>query len=394
MPSGMLTPAHTLFPERSTRLPLQFENVCIESLGVQLPDEVWTSEEIERRLAPLYGRLRLPEGRLELMSSIAERRVWAPGTLPSGPSIRSCKSAIEAAAIDPARIGCLIHASVCRDFLEPATASRVHHGAGLSPDCWVYDVSNACLGLLNGIVQIATLIEHGAIEAGIVVGTENSRPLLDATINGLNADESITRKTVKPAFASLTIGSGSCAVLLTHRRISQGGSPLEHSVSHAATDGHNLCRSDTDSAGANMAPLMDTDSERLLAAGVAAGAAGFEKLLAEAGWDRADIDRTVCHQVGGRHRALMLETLSLPPENDTAVFPWLGNTGSVALPIALAAAGRYQHVQPDQRISLLGIGSGINCVMLGCKWQETRIAGNLPAEEPTLTQESLAAVEA
>ncbi|MEZ6088758.1 MAG: 3-oxoacyl-ACP synthase III [Pirellulaceae bacterium] len=345
-------------------------------------------------MASLYQRLRLPEGRLELMSSISERRVWPHGTLPSGPSIASCLSAIEAAEIDRPRIGCLIHASVCRDFLEPATASRVHHGVGLPADCWVYDVSNACLGLLNGIVQIATMIETGAIEAGIVVGTENSRPLLEATIDQLNTDASITRKSVKPAFASLTIGSGSCAVLLTHRRISNGGSPLEVAVSHAATDGHNLCRSDIDSAGSDMTPLMDTDSERLLAAGVAAGAAGFEKLLAEGGWDRADIDRTVCHQVGGRHRALMLETLRLPPRNDTVVYPWLGNTGSVALPLALAAAGFYQHVLPDQRISLLGIGSGINCVMMGCKWRETRIVGNLPSVEPSFADEPLSAVEA
>lgn len=134
---------------------------------------------------------------------------------------------------------------------------------------------------------------------------------------------------------------------------------------------------------------MDTDSERLLECGVAAGTAAFEKLLVESGWDRADLDRTVCHQVGGRHRAKMLESLRLPPQNDTAVFPWLGNTGSVALPLALAAAGGWGHVQSGQRISLLGIGSGINSVMLGAQWQETRIAGNLPQCEPEAMEVAL-----
>ncbi|MFM1749687.1 MAG: hypothetical protein RLZZ188_3353, partial [Verrucomicrobiota bacterium] len=37
---------------------MRFEHVCIESLAVALPDEVWTSAEIETRLAPLYERLR------------------------------------------------------------------------------------------------------------------------------------------------------------------------------------------------------------------------------------------------------------------------------------------------------------------------------------------------
>ncbi|NND97898.1 MAG: 3-oxoacyl-ACP synthase III, partial [Pirellulaceae bacterium] len=253
---------------------MQFENVCLEAIGAQIPEEIWSSERIEHELSPLYNRLKLPEGRLALMSGIAQRRVWPVGTMPSGPSIQSGRAAIDAAEIDPARIGCLIHASVCRDFLEPATASRVHHGLGLSADCWVYDVSNACLGLINGAVQIATMIESGMIQAGIVVGTENSRPLLQGTIDALNADESLTRKSVKPAFASLTIGSGSCAWLLVHRSLSKVGSPIHAAIAEARTEFHDLCRSDDDTAGAGMQPLMDTDSEKLMAEGIATGALG------------------------------------------------------------------------------------------------------------------------
>ena len=193
---------------------MRFDDVVVAGIGVTIPAEVWSSDEIERRLSPLYSRLRLPEGRLALMSGIDQRRVWPAGEMPSGPSVRSGRSAIEAAGVDRDRIGALIHASVCRDFLEPATASRVHHELGLARDCWVYDVSNACLGVLNGAVQIAGMIAAGMIESGVVVGTENSRPLLEATIDSLNADESLTRKSVKPAFASLTIGSGSCAWLV------------------------------------------------------------------------------------------------------------------------------------------------------------------------------------
>ena len=61
---------------------LHFENVCLETIAYTLPEEVITSEEIERRLAPVYERLRLPEGRLELMSGIRERRLFKPGIRP------------------------------------------------------------------------------------------------------------------------------------------------------------------------------------------------------------------------------------------------------------------------------------------------------------------------
>ncbi len=356
---------------------LRFKHVCIEAIGVQLPTEAWSSLDVETKLRPLYERLKLPEGRLELMSGIAERRVWGPGTLPSTPSITSGRMAIDASGIKPEEIGCLIHASVCRDFLEPATASRVHHGIGLSSDCWVYDVSNACLGLLNGAVQIAQLIESGAIRAGLVVGTENSRPLLEQTIEALNQDQNLTRKTVKPAFASLTIGSGSCAWLLTHRELSPNATPFEFAVAEARTEHHHLCMSDQDSAGAGMQPLMETDSETLMAEGIRTGQAAFDRLLAETGWEREQIQQTVCHQVGSRHRIGMLDAMSLSTERDHVTFPKLGNTGSVALPISVASAVASGALRPGMRAAMLGIGSGINSVMLGSTWGETKVAGNI-----------------
>ena len=356
---------------------MKFANVCLEAIGAVIPDEVWSSDSIEARLRPVYERIKLPEGRLELMSGITERRVWPEGTRPSGPSIESGERAIVASGIDRRRIGCLIHASVCRDFLEPATASRVHHGLGLSNRCWVYDVSNACLGLLNGAVQIAALIEAGVIDAGLVVGTENSRPLLSGTIAALNNDVTLTRKSIKPAFASLTIGSGSCAWLLTHRSLSQGGSPILAAIAEARTEFHDLCMSDDDTAGAEMMPLMDTDSEKLMAEGIATGVAAFDQLLGEMQWNRDQIDRTICHQVGTRHREAMLGSMSLPLDRDSVTFNKLGNTGSVALPLTVAAAAARGELTKGARTAMLGIGSGINSVMFACEWNATRVEGNL-----------------
>src|SRR5262245_46122323 len=116
---------------------MRYQHVCVESFGYTLPSEIVSSAEIERRLGPLYQRLRLPEGRLELMTGIRERRFWERDELPSVRSVESAEKAIYAAGIDRRRIGALIHASVCRDFLEPATASGVHHRLGLSPACAV-----------------------------------------------------------------------------------------------------------------------------------------------------------------------------------------------------------------------------------------------------------------
>ncbi len=359
---------------------MQFERVAIEALGFALPPEVIPSADIEQQLAPAYERLGLPEGRLELMSGIRERRFWHSGTTISQPSATAARLALEATGLSPADIGCLIHASVCRDYLEPATACGVHAALGLSSECWVYDLSNACLGLLSGMVQIATLIECGAIKAGIVVGTENARNLVEATIAALNSDQGLTRQSIKPSFASLTIGSGSCAILLVDRRLSQTDNRLLSCVARSETEHHALCQSESDQAGSNMQPLMQTDSEQLLRAGIAVGVHTFDQLLragSEPQLQRSDFAATVCHQVGATHRRLMLESLKLPAKNDYSTFAWLGNTGSVALPTALAMGLRSGGITAGSQVALLGIGSGINSVMMNTYWPHPIVAGEL-----------------
>lgn len=345
---------------------MQYQNVCVESLGYILPDEVVTSAEIEARLAPLYERLRLPAGRLELITGVKERRFWKPGTLPSDISILSCKKAVSDSQIPMEKIGALIHGSVCRDHLEPATACRVHHGVGLRSNCTIYDTSNACLGIMNGMVQAANMIELGQIEAALVVGTEGSRQLVETTIESLNRDTTLTRSKIKSAVASLTIGSASCAVLLTHKSISRTANRILTATTYANTKYHELCHSGKDEAAADgMAPLMTTDSETLMKEGIESGRVTFQRFLSEAGWSINDVQKSFCHQVGTTHRRLMLESLGLSIDTDFLTVDWLGNTGSTALPTTLALGLEHGFVDSGEKVALLGIGSGINCLMMG-----------------------------
>jgi 3-oxoacyl-[acyl-carrier-protein] synthase-3 len=348
-----------------------YSKVCVELFSYTLPDEVVTTSAIESRLFPLYSRLKLPEGRLEALTGIRERRVWDTGATSGRQSIITARKLIERSGIDLSLIGALIHGSVCRDYLEPATACGVHNQLGLVDSCFVYDVSNACLGILNGIIQIANMIELGQIRAGIIVGTESSRSLMEATINHLNSDVSLTRRSVKSAFASLTIGSGSAAVLLTHEDISQTGNRLVGGAIKTRTKFCDLCRSNVDQTGGDlMNPLMDTDSEALMREGISLAGNTFENFLQELNWSRADIGKVFCHQVGKVHQRLLFERLNLSSELNFSTLEYLGNTGSVALPTAAGIGIESGEVNKDSKIALLGIGSGINTIMLGIEWKK------------------------
>ena len=244
---------------------MRYSRVYLEGFGYTLPEEAVTTDELERRLAPAYERLRLPEGRLELMTGIRERRFYPRGTRPGEISIESGRRAIAAAGVDPALIGALVHGSVCRDYLEPATACGVHHALGLSGDCLIYDVSNACLGILTGMVQVANMIELGQIRAGLIVGTEDGRSLVETTVERLNNDHSIDRRGVKPFIASLTIGSGGVGVVLCDEALSRERHRLLGGAAIANTEGHGLCQSE------GLETFMRTDSEQLMLNGVETG---------------------------------------------------------------------------------------------------------------------------
>src|SRR5258706_110019 len=135
--------------------PMRFEKVRLESFAHQLPEQRLRSAELEQRLAPLYERLKLNAGRLELMSGIRERRAYPRGTRPSAIAAGAGELALARAKFPRERVGALVHAGVCRDFLEPATASVVHERLRLSPACTVFDLSNACLGFANALCLVA-----------------------------------------------------------------------------------------------------------------------------------------------------------------------------------------------------------------------------------------------
>jgi acyl-CoA:acyl-CoA alkyltransferase len=350
---------------------MRYDSVCLNSFGYELPPRVVSSLALEDSLAPLYQKLNLPTGRLELISGVKERRFWDEGTRPSTMSIRTATQAIERAGLQPSDIGALVHTSVCRDFLEPATASVVAGALGIAPNALVFDISNACLGFMNGIVTIANMIELGQIEAGVVVATESGEALVGATIKDLleKSKNGISRKSIKPAFASLTIGSGSVAAVLTHTSLSPNRPRLLGGAHRQATEHNALCRSTPDQGFAGSAhPLMETDAVSVLNHGCALAERTWDSLKTELGWKSDTPDAFFCHQVGNSYRRTLFDALGIELERDNPTLEWLGNIGSVSLPISMAIADHENRLESGKLLGLLGIGSGLNCMMLGVRW--------------------------
>lgn len=338
---------------------MRFDRVSICSVThVDAPIRV-TSAEIEDRLANTMDRLCVPKGLVYALTGITARRMWGPEVAPSDAAAQAAELAIARAGIDRARIGVLVSTSVCRDYVEPSTACLVHGKLGLSRDCLNFDIGNACLGFLNGMEVVGNMIERGQVDYALVVDGENSRFVLDRTIERLNRPDT-DAPTFWAHFATLTLGSGGAAMILCRRDLAPDGHRFKGGVTLAATEHRELCRGQTDH--------MITDSTGLLNSGLELAAETWSAAERELGWRAGVLDEYIIHQVSKPHTDKLGASLGLPPAKVLATYVEYGNVGPAGVPLALSKSAEMGRLRRGSRVGLMGIGSGLNCSMAEVVW--------------------------
>lgn len=338
---------------------MRFESVNIARVEhVDAPVRV-TSRELEERMGTALRRLKVPFGMLESLTGIVARRVWENGQQPSDAATFAANKVLAKSGVDPKRIGALISTSVCRDYIEPSVACLVHARLGLGPACVNFDLANACLGFLNGMEMVGNMIERGQIEYGLVVDGESSRFVVDATVKRLDS-ETTTHDDYRRNFATLTLGSGAAAMLLCRADLAPNAHKFVGGVTLAATEHNELCRGQVDG--------METNTKGLLDAGVALAAQTFALGRAELGWNPNELDELVLHQVSKTHTEKLAGALELDLDKVLRTYPEFGNVGPAAVPIALSKASEAGRLSKGSRVSLMGIGSGLNCYMAEVVW--------------------------
>jgi 3-oxoacyl-[acyl-carrier-protein] synthase-3 len=333
----------------------RFRNTTVLDVSRADASRVVTSDELDERLADTYKRVGLRPGLLERLAGIRERRWWPDGvTFVDGAATAAAK-AISESGVDPADIGLMVNTSVSRRYLEPATAVAVHDAVGLSPACQNFDVTNACLGFVNGIEIAGAMIDAGLTDYALVVDGEDSRDVQEATIRRLSS-QGTTAKDVVAQFATLTLGSGAAAMVLGRADRHPEGHRVVAAVSRAGTQHHELCVGDND--------LMETDLKGLLDAGLQLSADLWAEAAAEFDW--SGMDRYVAHQVSQVHTDAMCARLGIDPARVPRTFPDRGNIGPVSVPFTLA--GEADSLDEGDRVLLMGIGSGLNASCLEIVW--------------------------
>lgn len=316
---------------------------------------VVTSEEFDQRLEATYQRTHMRAGMLAKLAGIRERRWWPDGTTFVDGAIEAGAKAIAEAGVDPARIGLMINTSVSREHLEPSIAVRIHSELGMPSSCLNFDLTNACLGFVNGMQLAATMIDAGQIDYALIVDGEGSRPAQEAALRRLSGPDA-TAEDLQREFATLTLGSGAAAMVLGRASDHPEGHRIVGGASRAATQHHELCIGDYEK--------MSTDTKGLLLAGMQLAGDLWKDAAQEFDW--SDMDCYVVHQVSTVHTGHTAQALGLPQDRIPLTFPTFGNIGPAAVAVTLAK--QVESLTPGDRVLMMGIGSGLNMTCLELTW--------------------------
>lgn len=333
----------------------RFDDAAILSVAVAEAPIVVTSAEFDEALSETYARLQMRPGMLEALAGIVERRWWPEDVSFADAAAMAGAKALAAAGIDPSAIGLLIDTSVCKTNLEPSAAVDVHHQLDLPTSTLNFDLSNACLGFVNGMQLAGMMIDSGQIDYALIVDGEGSRLTQERTIARLQSPET-TSQDVLDNFATLTLGSGGAAMVLGRASDHSDAHRFVGGVARAATEHHTLCVGDL--------TQMKTDARALLEAALELSTGLWSEAASVFDW--SDLDCYVMHQVSNVHTAAVTKAIDIDPARVPLTFPHYGNIGPASIPFTLAQ--QLDDLSAGDRVGCLGIGSGLNACVIEIEW--------------------------
>lgn len=181
------------------------DKIKIESLGVYLPENTLSMEELMRSCR------RRPRWDLEHITGIRERRV-AVGEYAVDLAVKAASRALSMSRYTAADLDVVVCTSISKHHapaaftFEPATAVLVRRAIG-ARRALVFDVVNACAGMLNGIWVLQGLIRAGVVRCGMVVSGEQNMPLAETAARQIRHD-------FDGQIAALTLGDCGAAVII------------------------------------------------------------------------------------------------------------------------------------------------------------------------------------
>src|SRR5262249_13890201 len=153
-------PARTIRPNQRR----ESMRSCVLGTGHYVPDRVVTNQDLEKLMTTTDAWIRQRTG-------IEERRFAANDVGASDLAFEAAKRALEAAALQPQDIDCILFATLSSDYHFPGCGVLLQRRLGLSDRAIpAYDIRNQCSGYIYCLEVADAFIRAGLYRRVFVVG--------------------------------------------------------------------------------------------------------------------------------------------------------------------------------------------------------------------------------
>lgn len=331
-----------------------------------MPPRIVTSAEVEERARIREFGLEL--GWLERVTGVRERRWAEPDVNPSDLAAAASRKALANAGLGPDDVDVVIFGGITRDFIEPATANAVADKLG-AHHARVFDVTNACNGLIDGLDIGESLIQAGKARRVLVATGERASISINFRAS--------TMEELLRSVAGLVVGDGGGAVVLeasddparglrereyrsapAHWRLAIGGR------FRPTTEACEVCGSTVDLR-------FLCDGRKLFEVGFELMPPTMAAVMERTGWTYQELDLVLCHEASRRFVETGVVQMGDRPHGTPKLWSTVerfGNTSTVSLALQLSEALSAGALVPGARVLALAGSSGASMAAVTMVW--------------------------
>lgn len=335
-------------------------NSTIAGIGVEIPQQIVTTEQVVDRFRDHYG---ISGTHIERITGIKEKRRCAEGEHGAGLAIKAARKAMDQAGILPKDVQMIINGGLTKLWHEPATASLIQAELGADDSIWI-DCPNACHGFATGVgIADAYLSAFASIENILVLAGEQGSLFEDLAVDAL-LKQAPDKARLRDMLAGLTLGDGGGAIVMQRKRDPEIGFIASEMTMLGKHSG--LCVSGGPS---EHGPLV-TKMAELMKEASAVVTDRFYKFMDAQRWDKNELAAIIPHQTGLGMFKLYEERFGLPSQVFKHSVAEYGNLIAASVPINLE---RHSHDACVGEKCLISVqGSGLAVSLTTMTWPELK----------------------
>ena len=321
----------------------------IAGVGMYVPDNILTSQEIEQRL-------NIEPGYAVARSGIEARHLAPPEMAASDLGSVAGERALKSAGLSPAEIDLVITTTITPDMHSPATACIIQDRLGLV-NAAAFDLNAACTGFIYALAFADQLIAAGMYKNIMIVSAE----VLSKLTNWSDPETCIL------------FGDGAGAVVLTPAEPGAGILSSKLGSNGAGKDFLYI------PAGGSRMPITEQVLHEHLNTAKMSGMDVFKfamltapevvlQALSLANLTLQDVSLIIPHQANLKIIHAIARRLDFPEEQFMVNLEKYGNTSSATIPIALFEALQENRIKSGDIIVMVGFGAGLTWGASVIRW--------------------------